>query len=203
VEWVLAGIAVAAGYLVGSISFSFLYGKLFQGIDIRKHGSGNAGATNTLRVMGPWPALAVLILDIAKGVLAVWIGRWLVPGEPLVPILAGFASIVGHNWPVFFAFRGGKGIATMIGVVATLCFLPGLVAGIVGIVSIIFTRFVSLGSLLFAALLPVSLLIFQRETELIVFSIALALLAFYRHRSNIVKLVQGKEHKLSFRRSGK
>lgn len=198
-EWVLA---VIAGYLIGSVSFSFLYGKWFQGIDIRKHGSGNAGATNTLRVMGPGPAIAVLALDIAKGVLAVWIGRWIAPDESVVPILSGFASIVGHNWPVFFAFRGGKGIATMIGVVATLCFLPGLAAGIVGIASIFITRFVSLGSLLFAALLPVSLWLFDRETELIIFSLALALLAFYRHRSNLVKLVQGKENKISFRRSG-
>src|SRR5690606_13643138 len=102
-----------------------------------------------------------------------------------------------------FAFRGGKGIATMIGVVATLCFLPGLVAGIVGIASIFVTRYVSLGSLLFAALLPVSLWAFGRETELILFSLALAALAFYRHRGNIVKLAQGKENKISFRRSNR
>ncbi|TLS53079.1 glycerol-3-phosphate 1-O-acyltransferase PlsY [Paenibacillus antri] len=196
-------LAVVIGYLIGSISFSFIWGRLFQGIDIRKHGSGNAGATNTLRVMGVGPALTVLALDIAKGVLAVWVGWWLDPVSLLLPILAGFAAIVGHNWPVFFAFRGGKGIATMIGVVATLCFVPGLVAGLVGIASIVVTRFVSLGSLLFAALLPVSLWAFGREPELIVFSLALAALAFYRHRSNIVKLAQGKENKLSFRRSNR
>jgi glycerol-3-phosphate acyltransferase PlsY len=121
----------------------------------------------------------------------------------MLPILAGLAVILGHNGPVFFAFRGGKGIATMIGVVATLCFVPGLAAGLVGLASIFVTRFVSLGSLLFAALLPLSLWIFDREPELIVFSLALAALAFYRHRSNIVKLAQGKENKLSFRRSNR
>ena len=194
-------LAVVIGYLIGSISFSFLWGKVFQGIDIRKHGSGNAGATNTLRVIGVVPAVTVLALDIGKGVLAVWVGWWLEPASLMLPILSGFAAIIGHNWPVFFAFRGGKGIATMIGVVATLCFLPGLAAGLVGIAAIFATRFVSLGSLLFATLLPISLWLFNRELELIVFSLALAALAFYRHRSNIVKLAQGKENKLSFRRS--
>ena len=194
-------LAVVLGYLVGSISFSFLFGRLFQGIDIRKHGSGNAGATNTLRVMGLGPALTVLALDIGKGVLAVWIGWWLDPANLLLPILAGLAVILGHNWPVFFAFRGGKGIATMIGVVATLCFLPGLAAGIIGIASIVATRYVSLGSLLFAGLLPFSLLLFGRELELVWFSVAMAALAFYKHRGNLVKLAQGKENKISFRRS--
>ena len=197
-EYVLA---VVIGYLIGSISFSFLWGRLFQGIDIRKHGSGNAGATNTLRVMGVGPALTVLALDIGKGVLAVWVGWWIDPTSLMLPILGGFAAILGHNWPVFFAFRGGKGIATMIGVVATLCLVPGLVAGSVGILSIVFTRYVSLGSLLFAALLPFSLWMFGRETELILFSVVLAALAFYRHRGNIVKLTKGQENKISFRRS--
>lgn len=195
-------LAVVLGYLIGSISFSFLFGRLFRGIDIRKHGSGNAGATNTLRVLGTVPALIVLALDIAKGVLAVWIGWWIGADNLLLPIASGIAVIVGHNWPVFFAFRGGKGIATMIGVVATLCFWPGLVAGVIGIASIVFTRYVSLGSLLFAALLPFSLWAFGREPELIAFSVLLGLLAFYRHRGNIVKIAQGKESKISFRRSG-
>lgn len=194
-------LAVVLGYLIGSISFSFLFGRLFKGIDIRKHGSGNAGATNTLRVLGVVPAIVVLALDIAKGVLAVWIGWWLDADNLMLAILSGTAVIIGHNWPIFFSFRGGKGIATMIGVIATLCFWPGLVAGAVGIASIFFTRYVSLGSLLFALLLPFSLWAFGRETELIIFSILLALLAFYRHRGNIVKIVKGKESKISFRKS--
>jgi glycerol-3-phosphate acyltransferase PlsY len=196
-------LAVVLGYLIGSVSFSFLFGRLAQGIDIRKHGSGNAGATNTLRVLGVGPAITVLFLDIGKGVLAVWVGWWIDFDNVLLPILAGIAVILGHNWPVFFAFRGGKGIATMIGVVATLCFIPGLVAGAIGIAAIFATRYVSLGSLLFAGLLPFSLLLFGREMELILFSIAIGVLAFYRHRGNIVKLAQGKENKISFRRSNR
>jgi glycerol-3-phosphate acyltransferase PlsY len=189
------------GYLLGSISFSYLFGRWFSGIDIRKHGSGNAGATNTLRVMGTGPAVTVLALDIGKGVLAVWIGWWIQPEQIWLPILAGLAVIIGHNWPVFFSFRGGKGIATTIGVVATICFFPGLVAGLIGIAAIILTRFVSLGSLLFTILLPFSLWIFQpADLALIGFSILIALLSIYRHRGNIRKLMQGKENKLSFRR---
>lgn len=193
-------LAVVVGYLIGSISFSFLFGRWFQGIDIRKHGSGNAGATNTLRVLGLGPALTVLALDIAKGVLAVWIGWWL-GTESLLPILAGIAVILGHNWPIFFGFRGGKGIATMIGVVATLCFWPGLAAGAIGIASIFIWRYVSLGSLLFAGLLPISLWVFTGDVELIAFSLIIGALAFYRHRGNIVKIASGKENKLSFGRS--
>ncbi|WP_199614972.1 glycerol-3-phosphate 1-O-acyltransferase PlsY [Paenibacillus alkalitolerans] len=197
-EWALA---VVLSYLIGSVSFSFLFGKIGKGIDIRKHGSGNAGATNTLRVLGLGPALLVLALDIGKGVLAVWIGKWIDPGNLWLAITAGFAVIVGHNWPVFFAFRGGKGIATTIGVVATLCFVPGVIAGSIGILSIVFTRYVSLGSLLFTGLLPIALWLMQWETELIIASLAIAVLAFYRHRGNIVKLVKGKENKIAFRRS--
>lgn len=199
-EYVFAGVL---GYLIGSISFSFLFGRWFQGIDIRKHGSGNAGATNTLRVLGVGPAITVLALDIGKGVLAVWVGWWIDSASILVPIAAGAAVIVGHNWPVFFSFRGGKGIATTIGVVATLCFVPGLIAGAIGIASIAATRYVSLGSLLFTGLLPFSLLLLGREPELIVFSVGLAALAFYRHRGNIRKMLRGEENKLSFRRSNR
>jgi glycerol-3-phosphate acyltransferase PlsY len=194
-------LAVVLGYFIGSVSFSFLFGRFIQGIDIRKHGSGNAGATNTLRVLGVGPALTVLALDIGKGVLAIWVGWWIDSSNLLLPIAAGIAVILGHNWPIFFGFRGGKGIATMIGVVASLCFLPGLAAGAIGVAFIFITRYVSLGSLLFAGLLPISLWLFDREIELIVFSLLIGALAFYRHRGNIVKLAQGKENKISFRRS--
>lgn len=197
-DWV---IAIVVSYLIGSVSFSFLFGKLGKGIDIRKHGSGNAGATNTLRVLGIGPALSVLALDIAKGVLAVWVGRWLDPANLWLAVAAGLAVIAGHNWPVFFAFKGGKGIATTIGVVATLCFVPGVIAGAIGILSIVFTRFVSLGSLLFTGLLPIVLVLMNRETELIAASLIIAVFAFYRHRSNIVKIFKGKENKLAFRRT--
>ncbi|PYI54953.1 glycerol-3-phosphate 1-O-acyltransferase PlsY [Paenibacillus flagellatus] len=191
-------VPVIVAYLLGSISFSFLYGKWFKGIDIRKHGSGNAGATNTLRVIGVGPAIAVLLLDAAKGVAAVWIGKWLGAGADVsyIPALAGLAAIAGHNWPIFFGFRGGKGIATTIGAAATLCFLPTLFAGIAAIVVIAATRYVSLGSLVLAALLPVLAWWMNVEASVFWTTVVIGVFAFVRHRTNIVKLVKGKESKI-------
>lgn len=188
-------IGIAASYLLGSVSFSILMAKWLKKIDIRQHGSGNAGATNTLRVLGKGPALAVFLLDIAKGVAAVLIGRWL-GDEQWVQVACGLAAIIGHNWPVFFRFKGGKGIATTIGVVAILAFVPSLIAGAVAIAAIALTRYVSLGSLLFALLLPIMAALFAVDTYVVWGAVVIALLAFYRHRSNIKKLVTGTENKL-------
>lgn len=196
-------ITIVAGYLLGAISFSYLFGKWFKGIDIRKHGSGNAGATNTLRVLGKGPAIMVLILDGLKGVAAVCLGIWAAPGpdDMWVRVLCGLAAIVGHNWPVYYGFRGGKGIATTIGVMATLCFIPTLIAGLTAIVIIAITRFVSLGSLILTALLPFLIWGMDRPLPVLWISILLCAFAFMRHRTNIVKLVQGKENKLGQKRA--
>ncbi|WP_159882978.1 glycerol-3-phosphate 1-O-acyltransferase PlsY [Paenibacillus puerhi] len=188
------------GYLLGSISFSFLAGKLLKGIDIRQHGSGNAGATNTLRVLGKGPGIAVLLLDVLKGVAAVWLGYLLSGGETLFLVLSGISVIVGHNWPVFFGFRGGKGIATTIGVMVSVAFLPALLAGIAAILSIVWTRYVSLGSLLFTALLPLFIWLMGRPVEILWLSLLLFAFALFRHRSNIVKLFKGQENKLGSKR---
>jgi glycerol-3-phosphate acyltransferase PlsY len=188
-------IAVALSYLLGSVSFSIVIAKWVKGIDIRQHGSGNAGATNTLRVLGKGPGILVFVLDIAKGVAAVLIGRVLGENE-WIPVLCGLAAIVGHNWPIWFRFKGGKGIATTVGVVATLAFLPALCAGIVAIATIALTRYVSLGSLLFAALTPLFISIFYFSVPLLCASLLICIFAFVRHRTNIVKLFQGTENKL-------
>ncbi|MEW9699008.1 glycerol-3-phosphate 1-O-acyltransferase PlsY [Paenibacillus sp. SI8] len=195
-------VTIIVGYLLGSISFSYLFGKWFKGIDIRKHGSGNAGATNTLRVLGKGPAILVLLLDGFKGVGAVYLGKWVAPGadEIWIPVLCGLAAIVGHNWPIYFGFRGGKGIATTIGVMATLCFIPTVIAGVTAIVIIAITRFVSLGSLILTALLPFLIWGMDRPLPVLWISILLCVFAFVRHRTNIVKLLQGKENKLGQKR---
>ncbi|WP_270171610.1 glycerol-3-phosphate 1-O-acyltransferase PlsY [Paenibacillus sp. SYP-B4298] len=195
-----AVLPVIISYLLGSIAFSIVIARLVKGIDIRQHGSGNAGATNTLRILGKGPALLVFLLDVAKGVLAVFIGSWLSDGNMTVMTLSGLAAIVGHNWPVFFGFKGGKGIATTVGVMVTLAFLPALYAGIVAIALIALTRYVSLGSLAFAALTPLFILLMDRPLPLLWGSLALCAFAFLRHRSNIVKLAQGKENKLGAKR---
>ncbi|QYR19924.1 glycerol-3-phosphate 1-O-acyltransferase PlsY [Paenibacillus sp. sptzw28] len=188
-------IAVLISYLLGSVSFSILIAKWVKGIDIRSHGSGNAGATNTLRVLGKGPGIAVFLLDIAKGVAAVWLGV-LMAGGDWAPVLCGLAAIAGHNWPVWFGFKGGKGIATTIGVMATLALVPALIAGAVAIASIALTRFVSLGSLLFALLTPVFVWVMGMSMALLWASMIVCIFAFVRHRTNIVKLLQGNENKL-------
>ncbi|MDR0270291.1 glycerol-3-phosphate 1-O-acyltransferase PlsY [Paenibacillus sp.] len=197
---ILQIIAIVISYLLGSISFSVVLAKLLKGIDIRQHGSGNAGATNTLRILGKGPAIAVLLLDVLKGIAAVWLGKWLGGGNEWIPALCGIAAIIGHNWPVYFHFRGGKGIATTIGVMATLSFFPALYAGIIAILLIVITRYVSLGSLVFVALTPISLfifgLIYNFDWPIFWSSFVICLFAFWRHRSNIVKIAQGRENKI-------
>ncbi|WP_177237630.1 glycerol-3-phosphate 1-O-acyltransferase PlsY [Paenibacillus sp. 1_12] len=189
-------IPILIGYLLGSVSFSFLAGKLLKGIDIRNHGSGNAGATNTLRVLGVAPGITVLLLDALKGVIAVLLGSWLGDGSSLLLVLCGVAAIAGHNWPIFFGFRGGKGIATTIGVMITLAFVPVLIAIAATVIVIAITRYVSLGSLLLTALLPILIWTMGRPMEIFVLSLILFVFAWYRHRSNIVKLLKGQENKL-------
>ncbi|MCL6459678.1 MAG: glycerol-3-phosphate 1-O-acyltransferase PlsY [Gorillibacterium sp.] len=196
----MQGLAALVSYLLGSISFSLIIGKMIKGIDIRQHGSGNAGATNTLRILGKGPAILVLSLDVCKGIGAVWLGRWLGGGEIWVEIACGIAVIIGHNWPVFFGFKGGKGIATTIGVLITLSFWPALFAGVFAILAIAVSRYVSVGSLLFTALMPVFLLLTESPIELFWASLIIALLAFFRHRTNIVKLIHKKENKLGAKR---
>jgi glycerol-3-phosphate acyltransferase PlsY len=195
--------AIVLSYLLGSISFSVLLAKAIRGIDIRQHGSGNAGATNTLRILGKGPAVAVLLLDVIKGIAAVWIGLWLSGGSPWIAAFSGIAAIAGHNWPLYFNFRGGKGIATAIGVMVSLAFLPALCAGVIAILSIVLTRYVSLGSLIFVALTPVFILILPGYSMSIFWgSLIICLFAFWRHRTNIVKLAKGQENKLGSKNPG-
>jgi glycerol-3-phosphate acyltransferase PlsY len=183
-------------YLLGSISFSYLITKLIMRDDIRKHGSGNAGATNTLRVLGIVPAVTVLLLDVFKGVLAVWIAVWMGGGDVALPV-AGLMAIVGHNWPIYFGFRGGKGVATTIGVFATLFFWPALCAGAIAILLIVFTRYVSVGSLFFVAAAPFfSLFIGTFPPIFFIVGLLTAVLSFWKHRTNLKRLLNGTENKL-------
>ncbi|WP_028561312.1 glycerol-3-phosphate 1-O-acyltransferase PlsY [Paenibacillus pinihumi] len=195
-----AVLPIVISYLLGSVAFSILIARWVRGIDIRQHGSGNAGATNTLRILGKGPALFVFLLDVGKGVLAVFIGNWFSGGNIWVMVLSGLASIVGHNWPIWFRFKGGKGIATTVGVMLTVAFIPALFAGIAAIALIAITRYVSLGSLVFAAMTPVFVLLLDRPLPLLWGSLVLCIFAFLRHRTNIAKLLQGKENKLGAKR---
>ncbi|MFS8501128.1 MAG: glycerol-3-phosphate 1-O-acyltransferase PlsY [Caldicoprobacter sp.] len=187
-------ILIIIGYLLGSIPSSFIAGKIARNIDIRQYGSGNAGATNVLRVLGLKAAIPVFLADVLKGVLATLIGRWMV-GETGAA-LAGFAAIVGHNWPVFLNFRGGKGIATSFGVLLVLFPLISFILFVAGVIVIAITKYVSLGSITAAVLFPILLAIFGYGWKIVLFGVAVGGLALYRHRSNISRLLEGKENKL-------
>lgn len=181
-------------YVLGNISTSYFFAKIFADIDIRKHGSGNAGATNALRTLGKKAGAAVLIGDILKGIIAVLIGK-IIAGED-GQIFAGLFVVIGHNWPVFLSFKGGKGIATTIGVMIGIN--PYIVAGIVpiGILIIIITRYVSLASISGMIIFPIVMLYTKQSIKLVLFSFILSIMAMFRHRNNIKKLLDGTESKI-------
>lgn len=188
--------SLVIAYLLGSISFSYFIGKKVANIDIRKHGSGNAGATNTLRVLGKGPAILVLVLDALKAVVAMLITNWITGGDPLAYALAGIFAIVGHNWPIFFGFRGGKGIATAIGVVIAISPSAFIAAAILAVVAIAITRYVSLGSLIFVTAVPLGFVYFDVHPATIWVSLLITIFAYVRHYQNIINLIHGKERKL-------
>jgi len=199
-------IAVAViGYLLGSLNTSIIVGKLY-GTDIRKHGSGNAGMTNTLRTLGKAAALMVIAGDILKGVVSYLIGQMVVSAIPETVTLdhlsgiggmaAGMAAIAGHNWPVYFGFRGGKGILTSFAVVMMMDWKLGLILLGVFAVIVTVTRYVSLGSIIASAAFPVGAAIKGNGPVFIVFSAVLAILAVARHNGNIKRLLSGSEAKL-------
>lgn len=181
-------------YIIGNISASYLIAKYAAGIDIRKYGSGNAGATNVLRTLGKKAGVAAFLGDALKGVIAVVLGR-LIAGED-GQIFAGLFVVIGHNWPIFLNFKGGKGIATTIGVMTAIN--PYIVAAIVpiGIVIIIITKYVSLASIMGMIIFPITMLFTHQQVKLVLFSFILSIMALYRHRTNIKKLMEGTESKL-------
>ncbi|MDX9872124.1 MAG: glycerol-3-phosphate 1-O-acyltransferase PlsY [Clostridia bacterium] len=189
-------LTIFVSYLIGSISFGILAGKLFRGIDIRKHGSGNTGVTNVLRTLGKGPATAVLIGDVCKGMLAVWIGLQL--GGLVYGMVAGFCVEVGHMYPAYHGLKGGKGAATGFGVMLMLA--PDVIAvGIaVFILTIILTRYVSLGSILGAVVCVMMTFVFGKPPILQLFVAVMACFVIYQHRANIVRLYRRQESKVSF-----
>lgn len=196
--WMFTAVMLAAAYLLGSISFGLLIGKWFLGIDIREYGSGNAGATNLSRVMGTGPGIVVLLLDGLKGFVPVWL-TLKVTGQPTAAMLVGLAAIVGHIWPVYFRFKGGKGVATTIGVMLAMSFWATLIAGLLTVLIIAVSRYVSLGSLVFVSLMPWLLLFFDRGGMVFVMALALTVLVFWTHRENILRLLRGQENRFGKR----
>ncbi len=207
-------IAIIA-YLIGSVNFSIIISKKMAGFDVREKGSGNAGTTNMLRSVGKKAAAITLICDVLKGVVSILIA--IIIGniiknldKELLLQIAGIAVVIGHTFPIFFGFKGGKGVATSLGVLLMSNWQIGLICLVFGVVLIALTRMVSLGSCGAAILFPVlTLFINQHYTVLtegkngnvyFIYSVILAVIVLYNHRTNIKRILSGTENKLSFKK---
>lgn len=187
-------ICLLIAYALGSVSTSIMLAKLMGKKDPRSEGSGNAGATNVLRTSGKKDAIMVLVGDILKGLIAVWLAKsGGVHGFALG--LIAVAAVVGHIFPVFFGFKGGKGVATSLGVILGLSFMSAIICIAVFVVVVYVTKYVSLGSLLAAAVAPFALLIFASSAYFIP-GVVLALLIIWKHQANVQRLKAGTENKL-------
>ncbi|HAE61358.1 MAG TPA: acyl-phosphate glycerol 3-phosphate acyltransferase [Eubacteriaceae bacterium] len=186
---------VLLSYFIGNVSFAYLLTKFKMKEDIRNFGSGNAGTTNVLRVLGKKYAALVLLGDVVKGAVPILLANALA-GMDVTVMLCGLAVIAGHNWPALMGFRGGKGIATSIGVFLVYDPYVALVCLGLGILLIALTRYVSLGSISGMALLPIVTYLFYGVNLRLAFALIIAVFSIYRHRSNIIRLMSGNENKL-------
>lgn len=203
--WIYSVAAVMVAYLFGSIPSSVWWGRFFHGIDVREHGSRNAGATNTFRVLGWRAGVPVLMLDIAKGFLPVRILPNFSGLEPdtapwmWLRVALVLATVVGHLYPVFAGFKGGKGVATSLG--GVLAVHPGAAAICVAVFALVFllSRYVSLGSLSAAIAFPLAMAMVFHETSVVKvgFAVVLCVMVFYTHRENIGRLLRGEENRMS------
>lgn len=188
-------LAIAASYLLGSVPFGLVMAKVLKGVDVRQYGSGNIGATNVLRAAGPFVAALVLLADAGKGVAGALLGKYLA-GAANPAIAAGLAAVVGHSWPVFLRFRGGRGAATAAGVFVCLAPWPLLCAVGVWVLLVATTRYVSLGSITGALSMPVFVWAWGCPAQIVAAAAFTAAVIVWRHRANIQRLLAGKELKL-------
>jgi glycerol-3-phosphate acyltransferase PlsY len=199
--YVLVGLV---GYLLGSINFAIIICKRMAGFDIREKGSKNAGTTNVLRTVGKQAAAMTLICDILKGVVAVLLAMlaayiWDDADAEALKYLAGLMSIIGHTFPVYYGFRGGKGVATSLGVLLIVNPQIGLICLVFALVIIIATRWVSLGSILAATLFPILTIFMSDSFFAKLISVIMAVLVIFNHRTNLRRLKDGTESKISFK----
>ena len=204
--------AIVVTYLIGSIPFGYIYGKLFKKIDIREHGSGNIGATNILRTFGTKAGLIVLSLDILKGVIPVVLARMLLPEicelYQWLPVAIAISAILGHTFTVFLSFKGGKGVATAAGVMLALVPTHFLIAILIFVAIVAITRYVSLGSMMASLFLVTRAILYfalsfeniTEETYVYAFMLLLGIFVVSTHKSNIQRLIKGNENKLSFQK---
>ena len=203
-------IVAIIAYLIGSINFSVILSKKMAGFDVREKGSGNAGTTNMLRAVGKKAAAITLICDILKGVVAILIAMFIgnmveASNVALLVQIAGVAVILGHTFPIFFKFKGGKEVATSLGVLILSNWQTGLICLVFALILMALTQMVSVGSIAAAILYPV-LTLFIRENYIVegyyfIYSIILAVIIVYNHRENVKRLLSGTENKISFKGS--
>lgn len=192
-ETILIVLSAVIGYLLGSANSSLIVGK-FYGVDVRKHGSGNAGTTNVLRTLGKSAALLVLAGDVLKGIVSCIAGFYIAGETGLMA--GGIFAVLGHNWPLFFGFKGGKGALISLIVIFVMDWRIGFIVLAVFLVTVILSRYVSLGSILGACTIPVASIVMNKGVEFIIFASFLGLLVIARHYSNIIRIVKGTESKL-------
>jgi glycerol-3-phosphate acyltransferase PlsY len=193
---VMTGIlAVLIAYAIGAIPFGYLIVRFMAGRDVRAEGSGNIGATNVLRTIGKGPAIATLVLDIAKGFLAVWLAGWLTDNSAWWTSLAALAVMAGHAFPVFLKFQGGKAVAAFIGAFLCLTPVPLIAVLVVFVVIVAMTRYISAGSIIAAGTFPLGVwIILHPPAPVLLASIIAAAFIVYRHKSNLERLRSGTEH---------
>lgn len=200
--------AIIVSYLIGSIPTAYIFGRLLKGIDIRNFGSGNVGATNALRVLGKKAGISVLIIDVLKGLISVLlVGRFVIPqtkaiSNEAVLMLSGISCICGHNWTIFLRFKGGKGIATSLGVLLGLSFkIPGLKIIVFMLILtwflvFVLTKIISISSVIAGISMPIYAFFFNESSLLKALSLLLCIFVLFRHKANLIRLFQGKEPRL-------
>lgn len=204
-------IMAVIAYLIGSINFSVILSKKMAGFDVREKGSGNAGTTNMLRSVGKGAAVLTLVCDVLKGVVAILIaiavGNLVANlDKALLVQIAGIAVVIGHTFPIFFGFKGGKGVATSLGILLMTNWQIGLICLVFALLLMALTRMVSLGSCAAAVLFPVLVLFIKQHyivtegMDYFIYSVILAVIVLYNHRSNIKRIMNGTENKLSFKK---
>lgn len=189
-------------YLLGSLPCGLVVTWVFRGVDLRKYGSGNIGATNVSRVAGFFPALLAGVGDALKGFLGAYLAFRFLGTSPLF-LIAAFLVVVGHDWSCFLRFRGGKGVATTLGVLFFLSWQVALLCFLVWIFVVVLTRYSSLGSLSGAAAMPILLFLFHRPSVFVWWGIPAAACVFVKHKDNIFRLIQGKELKIGEKGRGR
>lgn len=192
-------IYILSSYLIGAVPFGYLLFYLKEKKDIRTLGSKNIGATNILRLSGWKLAVVVLLLDIAKGFVPVILARRLFPEQINISIIAGIAAILGHCFPIYIKFKGGKGLATSLGIYLALAPLPLSCSLGIFLLAVLFTRYVSLGSILLSLSFPLFVMLFQGDTKIVITGFVILILILVQHRANIKRLLSGNERKLGER----